>query len=221
MLARDKAKKAKPKPIDIDVDDAAGTIKSTAGELIGFKAADKSWNATPRAAAPSAAKLGELETASGKLEIFKVRKATVTVGADGSETMTQESGDSGAVLGTAPALVVGGKSPVDIARLPAALKSAIPANARIVLDDGKVWMAIQFPDGTGLNWVHSKHSRTEYAGRKKARAASRSSRPTASTRATARRGGRARASAPRPTRRRRPPSTRRPTRTTTPTCRSR
>src|SRR4051812_7334641 len=167
MLARDKAKKAKPKPIDIDVDDAAGTIKSTAGELIGFKAADKSWYATPGAAAPGAAKLGELEASSGKLEILKVRRSTVTVGADGSETMTQEGADSGAVLGTTPGLVVGAKSPVEIAKLPAALKSAIPANARIVLDDGTVWMAIQFPDGTGLNWVHSKHNRKEYAGRKK------------------------------------------------------
>ena len=39
MLARNgkKNKKPPPKPIDIDVDDAAGTIKTTAGELIGFK----------------------------------------------------------------------------------------------------------------------------------------------------------------------------------------
>ncbi|HEX6026686.1 MAG TPA: hypothetical protein VFZ00_32105 [Solirubrobacter sp.] len=168
VLARNKGKKkpTPPKPIDIDVDDTAGTIKSTAGELIGFKAGD-SWYATPGAAAPSAAKLGELETSAGKLGILKVRKSKVTVGADGSETMTQEGGDLGAVLGTTPALVMAGKNPVELAKLPAGLKSTIPANARIILDDGKVWLAVTFPDGSGLNWVYSKHSKREFAGRKK------------------------------------------------------
>jgi hypothetical protein len=109
--------------------------------------------------------VGELETSGGKLEIVKVRKATVTVGADGSETMTQSGGDASAVLGTAPALVLAGKSPVAPAKLPAALK--VPANARMVLDDGRIWVVMQFPDGTGLNWVHAKHSRKEFAGRKK------------------------------------------------------
>ena len=64
-------------------------------------------------------------------------------------------------------LVLAGKSPVELAKLPAALKSTIPANARITLDDGKVWLAVTFPDGTGLNWVYSKHSKKEFAGRKK------------------------------------------------------
>ncbi len=168
ILARNKGKKKPPpKPIDIDVDDGAGTIKSAAGDLVGFKTADGAWYATPGAAAPSAAKLGELETSSGKLEILKVRKSKVTVGADGSETMTQEGSDSGAVLGATPALVMAGKSPVEIAKLPDALKKAVPANARIMLDDGKVWLAVTFPDGTGLHWVYSKHSKKEYAGRKK------------------------------------------------------
>jgi hypothetical protein len=167
ILARNKgSKKPPPKPIDIDVDDTAGTIKSTAGDQIGFKTGD-TWYATPGAAAPSAARLGELETSSGKLEILKVRKSKVTVGADGSETMTQEGGDSGAVLGATPALVMAGKSPVAISKLPDALKTAVPANARITLDDGKVWLAVTFPDGTGLNWVYSKHSKKEFAGRKK------------------------------------------------------
>ena len=168
MLARNgkKNKKPPPKPIDIDVDDTAGTIKTTAGELIGFKTGSDWW-ATPGAAAPSAATRGELETSAGKLDILKVRKSTVTVGADGSETMTQDGAESGAVLGTTPALVMAGKSPVEISKLPAALKKAVPANARIILDDGKVWLAVTFPDGTGLNWVYSKHSKKEFAGRKK------------------------------------------------------
>ena len=43
MLARNgkKNKKPPPKPIDIDVDDTAGTIKTTAGELIGFKTGER------------------------------------------------------------------------------------------------------------------------------------------------------------------------------------
>ena len=81
-----------------------------------------------------------------------MRKSTVTVGADGSETMTQDGAESGAVLGTTPALVVGGKSPVELSKLPAALKSTIPANSRITVD-GTIWLAVQYPDGTGLNWV--------------------------------------------------------------------
>ncbi len=167
MLARNgkKNKKPPPKPIDIDVDDAAGTIKTTAGELIGFKTGSDWW-ATPGAAAPSAATRGELETSAGKLDILKVRKSTVTVGADGSETMTQDGAESGAVLGTTPALVAGGKSPVELSKLPAALKSTIPANSRITID-GTIYLAIQYPDGTGLNWVKSKHSRKEFAGRQK------------------------------------------------------
>jgi hypothetical protein len=165
MIARNGKKKPPPKPIDIDVDDAAGTIKTTAGELIGFKTGSD-WYATPGAAAPGAAKRGELETSAGKLDILKVRKSTVTVGADGSETMTQDGAESGAVLGTTPALVVGGKSLVELSKLPAALKSTIPANSRITVD-GTIYLAIQYPDGTGLNWVKSKHSRKEYAGRQK------------------------------------------------------
>src|SRR5687767_12070047 len=81
MLARNRGKKAPPKPIDIDVDDAAGTIKSTTGEQIGFRTADKSWYATAGAAAATAARLGDLETSAGKLPILKVKKSTVTVGA--------------------------------------------------------------------------------------------------------------------------------------------
>ncbi len=166
MLARNKGKKKPPpKPIDIDVDDAAGTIKTTAGELIGFKTGTD-WYATPNAAAPSAATLGELETSAGKLDILKMRKSTVTVGADGSETMTQDGKETGAVLGTTPALVTAGKTPVELSKLPAALKSTIPANSRITVD-GTIYLAIQYPDGTGLNWVKSKHSRKEFAGRKK------------------------------------------------------
>jgi hypothetical protein len=165
MLARNKGKKKPPKPIDIDVDDTAGTIKTPAGELIGFKTGSD-WYATPNAAAPSAATLGELETSAGKLDILKMRKSTVTVGADGSETMTQQGGDSGAVLGATPTLVTAGKLPIELAKLPAALKSTIPANSRITVD-GTIYLAIQYPDGTGLNWVKSKHSRKEYAGRTK------------------------------------------------------
>jgi hypothetical protein len=166
ILARNKGKKKPPpKPIDIDVDDTAGTIKSTAGDLIGFKTGD-SWYATPGAAAPAQAKLGELETSAGALEVLKMRKSTVSVGADGSETMTQDGGDLGAVLGTTPALVMAGKSPVALSKLPAALKSTIVANARIS-SGGEIWMAMVFPDGSGLNWVHSKHSRKEYGARKK------------------------------------------------------
>ena len=112
MLARNgkKNKKPPPKPIDIDVDDTAGTIKTTAGELIGFKTGSD-WYATPGAAAPSAATLGELETSAGKLDILKVRKSTVTVGADGSETMTQDGAESGAVLGTDAGAGHGGQEP--------------------------------------------------------------------------------------------------------------
>ena len=68
----------------------------------------------------------------------------MTVGADGSETMTQEGGDSGAVLGTTPALVVAGKTPVELSKLPAALKSTIPANSRITVD-GTIYLAITVP----------------------------------------------------------------------------
>src|SRR5215210_7780643 len=72
LLARQKKAKAKaPTSTDIDVDDAAGTIKSTAGELIGFKTADGAWYATPGAAAPAAARMGDLETSAGKLPILK------------------------------------------------------------------------------------------------------------------------------------------------------
>ena len=70
-----------------------------------------------------------------------MRKSTVTVGADGSETMTQDGEESGAVLGAAPALVVAGKTPIELAKLPAALKSTIPANSRITVD-GTIYLAI-------------------------------------------------------------------------------
>ena len=63
-----------------------------------------------------------------------MRKSTVTVDASGSETMTQDGKESGAVLGAAPALVTAGKTPIELAKLPAALKSTIPANSRITVD---------------------------------------------------------------------------------------
>ena len=135
--ARPQQAEAPPKPIDIDVDDTAGTIKSTAGELIGFKTADEPWYATPGAAAPSAARSATSRPRPARSPILKVKKSTVTVGADGSETMTQEGAEAGAVLGATPALVLAGKTPVEHAKLPDALKTTVPANARIILDDGK------------------------------------------------------------------------------------
>ena len=72
--------------------------------------------------------------------------------------MTQDGAESGAVLGTTPALVVGGKSPVELSKLPAALKSTIPANSRITRRRHASSWRCTFPDGTGLNWVKSKHA---------------------------------------------------------------
>jgi hypothetical protein len=167
LLAR-KDKPKPPTPIGVDVDDKAGTIKSAAGEAIGFKAADGTWYATSGGLAPAAARTGDLEASDGKVPILKMKKSKVQTADDGTETMTQEGAEVGAVLGAAPAVVLSGKATVAHASLPATLKAKLPANARVVLDDGRVWVTMEFPDGSGLNWVESKHSRKDYESKRKA-----------------------------------------------------
>ena len=257
MLARNgkKNKKPPPKPIDIDVDDAAGTIKTTAGELIGFKTGER----LVRDARRRRAERGHARRAR---DVRRQARHPQGAQVDGDRRRRRQRDDDPGrrrIRRRARHHAGAGRRRQEPGR-------ALQAARRAEVDDpgqlpdhrrrGTIYLAIQYPrrDRAELGQVQAQpqgvrgpqeadggrdrdaprraegedHAGArlhgddlDARGRRSARAASRSSRRTASTPATARRAGRARRHAgPRPTRRRRPPSTRRPTRTTTPTCRS-
>ena len=62
----------------------------------------------------------------------------MTVGADGSETMTQDGAESGAVLGTTPALVIGRQEPGRAREAAGRAEVDDPGQRPDHLDDGTI-----------------------------------------------------------------------------------
>lgn len=156
--------------------DADGTIRTADGkDVIGFRSADGAAFATAAGAAPSAARLGTLETPDGaRSSLVRLQEVTLADESGATRFVAKRKGRTLGVLEAdiKPAsVVVRGGTPLAAADMPATVRDKVKLGTRISLaHDGTVWRLVDFPSRDRKTvtptWVQSNHDRKEFGTRR-------------------------------------------------------